>query len=279
MAYYTRLLRDICIEQAGQNGSYSTVIPLAQPKIFDFQYPVPAAGITKDELEQNFLKHFYMQEIGQETYDIWKLYLDSRFNEIMPYYCKLFEALAEEYDFLNPTDIIVTTKEEGTSENTENSTDNKTLTLDTTTKRDDSTTSNGTTTTSNENNYQTTQSELPQGQLTDFLDNSYLTRAEKGNGADNGSVEDKTDGTLDSTTTRTGTEKTEGTATNKSNGNTMRDATTTRTGRDGYDASKLLENYLKAQQKLLTRFYADCQNLFMQVWQFDWMPGGCDWEE
>lgn len=278
MAFYTMLLRDICIEQAGQTGPYSTVIPLAQPKIFDFQYPAPTAGITKNELEQGFLKHFYMQEIGLETYDLWKLYLDSRFNEIMPYYCKLFEALAEEYDFLNPTDITTTTQEEGTSENTEDTTDTKTLTLNTQTQRNDSTTNTGNTTTSDESNYQTTQSELPQGQLTDFLDNTYLTRVERGTGSNSGTVQDETEGTLNSNTANTGTEKTDGSGTSTSNGSMTRDVSTTRTGRDGYDASKLLESYMKAQRKLLTQFYNDCQNLFMQVWRFDWAPDGCDWE-
>lgn len=278
MAFYTTLLRDICIQEAGQTGSYTTVIPLAQPKIFDFQYPTPTAGITKDELEQGFLKHFYMQEIGLETYDLWKLYLDSRFNEIMPYYCKLFEALAEEYDFLNPTDITTTTQEEGTSENAENTTDNKTLTLNTQVQKNDSTVSTATSTTNNESNYQTTQSELPQGQLTDFLDNTYLTRVERGNGSDTGTVEDEASGTVNSNTTNTGTEKTEGTGSSTSNGSTTRDVTSTRTGRDGYDASTLLENYMKAQRRLLTQFYSDCQNLFMQVWRFEWAPDGCDWE-
>ena len=179
---------------------------------------------------------------------------------------------------MNHTYITTTTKEEGTNENKEDTTDTKTLTLNTQTQRNDSTTNTGNTTTSDESNYQTTQSELPQGQLTDFLDNTYLTRVERGTGSNSGTVQDEAEGTLNSNTANTGTEKTDVSGTSTSNGSMTRDVSTTRTGRDGYDASKLLENYMKAQRRLLTQFYNDCQSLFMKVWRFDWAPGGCDWE-
>ena len=40
------------------------------------------------------LRHFYTREIGEETVGLWKLRLDARLNDIMPYYNKLYESEA-----------------------------------------------------------------------------------------------------------------------------------------------------------------------------------------
>lgn len=66
------------------------MIEVARPQIFDFIYPL-YDGIDKQEFETNIIRHFYMREIGLETYALWKFYLQNKMLEIMPYYNKLFE--------------------------------------------------------------------------------------------------------------------------------------------------------------------------------------------
>lgn len=126
MAFYTELVKDICEQYAGKTGPYGEIIPLAQPKVFDFSYPEPEGGVTKDAFEQGFLKHFYMREIGLETVDYWKLKLDDKLNTIMPYYNKLLVALSKQYDFLLPTEYNETVESNDTTHNEENSTENAT---------------------------------------------------------------------------------------------------------------------------------------------------------
>lgn len=68
--------------------SINDMINNAVPFIFDFSYPVYTQAF-KDMFEPLFIKHFYMREIGCETFPLFKLFLDNKLNEIMPYYNKL----------------------------------------------------------------------------------------------------------------------------------------------------------------------------------------------
>lgn len=64
----------------------------AQPKIFDFKYPCWSEE-HKPELERKILLHYFNYEIGMETYPLWKIYLEARMNEIMPYYIDKYNAI------------------------------------------------------------------------------------------------------------------------------------------------------------------------------------------
>lgn len=233
MAFYTMLVKDVCEQYAGQSGPYSTIIPLAQSKVFDFEYPEPTGGVTKDEFEQGFLKHFYLREIGMETIDYWKLKLDDRLNTIMPYYNKMLTALAEQYDFLTPTEYSENIESSDTSHSQENGTDNVTNISN------------------SETSANSQMTDTPQSDLTDFNDNQYMTSASKSGGTTSGSSTDE----------RTTNKTVEG---NK-NGNVTR----TIKGRNGYDVSVLLKNYIEAQRNILKEIYEACDNLFMLVWNFE----------
>ena len=52
--------------------------------IFDENY--------RSVLETKILRHYYTREIGFETVGLWKHYLKTKLNEIMPKYNKLYEA-------------------------------------------------------------------------------------------------------------------------------------------------------------------------------------------
>lgn len=94
MSKYTTEIRFICEtlnsqdESSGYN-SINTILSNVHDKVFDFDYPIFDATY-KPVLEKKILKHFYTREIAFETYGRWKLALDSKMNEIMPYYNKLY---------------------------------------------------------------------------------------------------------------------------------------------------------------------------------------------
>ena len=102
MSKYTTELRFICESLADEEeskgyNSIAQIIESARVKIFDFTYPLFDANY-KSVFETKILKHFYTQEIGFETYGRWKLALDAKLNEIMPYYNKLYETELLEFN-------------------------------------------------------------------------------------------------------------------------------------------------------------------------------------
>lgn len=109
MSKYTTEVRFICEQVSGLDESVGynnveEVISSARPKIFDFSYPI-FDDAYKPVLETKILKHYYTREIGQETYGLWKLRLNAKMNEIMPYYNKLYESELIEFNPLYDTDI------------------------------------------------------------------------------------------------------------------------------------------------------------------------------
>ena len=65
-------------------------IEYARPKIFDFEYPFFDEN-KKAEFETQFIKHFFMYDLGLETPALWEFRLDEVMNLIMPYYNQLYE--------------------------------------------------------------------------------------------------------------------------------------------------------------------------------------------
>ncbi len=128
-------------------------LPLyARSEIFDFTYPL-STHINKEEFEVLILKHYIMRRIGYETMTAFKLALDSKLNEIMPMYNKLFDML-EGWDLLNSGESItrsVTDGRQTTNFNTVSGTN------------------------SNTSNSDRRFSELPQNRLNDVADGTYVT--------------------------------------------------------------------------------------------------------
>ena len=116
MSKYTTEVRFICEKYAGKDVSvdYSkvdNVISAARPYIFDFDYPIFSAAY-KPGLESKILKHFYTREICAETVGLWKLFLNRKMNEIMPYYNQLYNSELITFDPLQNTNITVTRDDE-----------------------------------------------------------------------------------------------------------------------------------------------------------------------
>ena len=109
MGKYTTEVRTICESIAGEKSpvgyrSVNTIIAESRGEIFDFDYPCFDAEY-KPVLETKILKHYYTREICEETYGLWKLRLDSRLNEIMPYYNQLYASTLISFNPLLDVDL------------------------------------------------------------------------------------------------------------------------------------------------------------------------------
>lgn len=206
MSKYTTELRYICETAAGLSESvgYSKikdVIAKAIPKIFDFDFPIFDENY-RNVLETKILKHYYTREIGLETYGLWKLKLDTKLNEIMPFYNQLYKSALLEFNPLYEVDYSKTGNRDssGTRDNTENNSETYDESTDTNESHDESTTNSndgtltkGTTTTTT--NYF---SDTPQGAISNVIDGTYLTNATYNVVANSGSDNTSNSGSVDS---------------------------------------------------------------------------------
>lgn len=161
MSKYTTEVRFICESLSGLQASVgqvsvNDVIKKAAPLVFDFGFPIFDEEYRL-ELETKILKHYYTREIGLETYGLWKLKLDTKMNEIMPYYNQLYKSALLDFNPLYDTDLTRTFEE--STENKRNKTENGTTSVDNT-------------------NY-SLYSDTPQGGLSGVDAETYLTTATK----------------------------------------------------------------------------------------------------
>lgn len=218
MSKYTTEVRFICETAAGYTESvgYDLVeqtIQKAIPKVFNFDFPMFDESY-RNVLCTKILKHYYTREICEETVGLWKLRLNMRLNEIMPYYNQLYKSELLEF---NPFyDVDITTKNDGNkTENTsvsESGTEDKSGSDNSSRESNDSSTTKNTATNAFTNNSTTTNkdtqkdlySDTPQGSLKNVENEAYLTNARKiandksevetntgsGNGTDNTEYKD-----------------------------------------------------------------------------------------
>lgn len=110
MATYTMELRNY-IEMWSQNEELPQrdVIEKGRKHLFDFPYPFFDEAY-RPIFETNFIRTFYMKEIGFETEGLFKFQLETWLNVNMPYFNKLFESELFEYDPLTNSKMNVTHK-------------------------------------------------------------------------------------------------------------------------------------------------------------------------
>lgn len=189
MAKYTTEVRTICENYAGYSPlsggtNVADIIEKSREKIFDFNFPIFDEKY-RSVLETKILKHFYTREIGLETVGLWKLKLDTKLNEIMPYYNQMYKSTLLEFNPLY--DVDISRVHSGSSTGDKNSVGKNTHTYDmsenfTNNGKSDlhSTGSNNgnTTNTSSGNTSQLDKySDTPQGEVTNLLSGTYLTNA------------------------------------------------------------------------------------------------------
>lgn len=310
MSKYTTEVRYICETEAGLEesvggNSVNEIIALARPKIFNFTYPIYDESY-RNILETKILKHFYTREIGLETVGLWKLKLDTKMNEIMPYYNQLYKSALLEFNPLWTDDYQTlhnrkidginennqfSTSSENSSENTNGTITNDETALNSTTDKETlDQTKNTDNISSNERTEDNTSrdrySDTPQGALTDLEADKYLTNARKITD-DNKSKENRVD--LNEEKLQGNNEKTSDSSNVKSSNNvidtnktndssTVNNAMNTNTfnnvedyleyvqGRRGKDASELILKYRKTFLNIDMQVIDDLEELFLHLW-------------
>ena len=279
MSKYTTELRFICETSAGltdSEGYTSTrdIIEKSRAKIFDFDYPIFDEKY-RSVLETKIIKHYYTREIAAETVGLWKLWLDERMNNIMPYYNQLYKSELLEFNPLYDTDI--TTDSNRKINHEENSTDKNVRTdnlnnkntrtdnLSTQNSHEDHDTDSGT------NDNLTAYSDTPQNGLKGVTELNYLTNATKVNGSDNkkhdnnGSYNIKNTGTQIDDATQTGTVSNDGSGTKKyDNTDEYLEHVKGKRGTDSY--AKILQEYRKTFLNIDQMIINSLSDLFMGVW-------------
>lgn len=132
MSKYTTEVRFICEHSAGLTDSagYSSVdevIGKAIPKVFSFNFPIFDESY-REILCRKILKHYYTREICEESVGLWKLRLDTRMNEIMPYYNQLYKSELLEFNPLYDTNLTRTSQRQGESTGSDEYSSNKDIT-------------------------------------------------------------------------------------------------------------------------------------------------------
>lgn len=187
LAKYTTEVRTICEFYANQKtpkpsnfASVDSTIQAAIPNIFTFTFPIFDEGY-RVPLETKILRHYYTREIGLETVGLWRMKLETKLNEVMPYFNQLYKSELLEF---NPFyDVELGTTRNNEHNQIENATENadatsKSETDTTQTTKDtiadtDNTTIDSTVTRNNteKNAY----SDTPQGQVSNVDNYTYLT--------------------------------------------------------------------------------------------------------
>lgn len=284
MSKYTTQLRFICEELAGLTESsddYNTVINTARPLIFNFTYPFftdapeviqqhPELEGYKQCLETKILKHYYMREIGFETYGLFKLALDSKLNEIMPYYNKLYLSELLSYDPLTNVDGYETNNrsKSGENENTSSGTSESHTTGSTHDEGTTDKTTNTSTTESGETHTTDKIHDTPQNNVGGTADN-YLSQVNKS--------DTEASSTTASETTEHGTSESDGTSqsdttgetTGNSNGNfsETEDATRHIYGKHpGTDYADLVTKYRDTFLNIDMQIIDSLGDLFFYLW-------------
>lgn len=161
MSKYTTEVRFICeslsgLEESKGFSDIDNVIDDSWDQIF-------TTNVTffdptyKSVLCKKILKHYYLREICSETVGIWKLWMNERLENIMPYYNQMYESALIEFNPMHDVNVTrtyergITGAMTGGGTNTENAND---------TSRD-------------------LYSDTPQGAITGLESETYLTDARK----------------------------------------------------------------------------------------------------
>lgn len=199
--------------------------------IFNFDYPL-SEYIEKEKFETMILNHFLQRRIGFETVTAFRIQLDVKLNEIMPLYNKMFNAL-DNWEIFNDGEVTTRTGTDNTTTQNTNNTSNSLSNQSTT----------STTDTSDRRN-----SELPQNQLEDLRNGSYVTNYNYDTNTNSGQ----------DTSTSTGSSQ----ATNNGTDNKQYNETITRTPADKIAILKEMQENIKS---IYTMIFKDLDCLFYQL--------------
>lgn len=127
MSKYTTEVRFICENSAGLSKSegannVDSILDKCWNKVFNFDFPIFDENY-RQVLCRKILKHYYTREIAHETVGRWKLALNAKLNEIMPYYNQLYKSELLEFNPFYDVDLTRSREGSGTSNRTSNNTE------------------------------------------------------------------------------------------------------------------------------------------------------------
>jgi hypothetical protein len=283
MSKYTTEVRYICESAAGLTESVgglsvNDTIFKSLANVFNFPFPIFDEDY-RSVLETKILKHYYTREIGLETVGLWKLKLDTRLNEIMPYYNQLYKSELLAFDPFHDVDYSheqnKTTTGNATGTNTAHNvtdvTGHKTSEDNTTVSGTDShsTTSHNTISNNDTDAYNDT----PQGSLDNVKQLKYLSSYDEKNQTGTQDETGTTSGTTGNTTNGTITDDSTGKTTADLAGSTAGNYTNTDeyvehiTGKQGtVSYSEMLLKFRDTFLNIDMQIIDDLSDLFLNLW-------------
>lgn len=263
MSKYTTEVRFICESKAGLSESagcdnVDDIINKSWNKIFTDR------AVFFDEnyrgvLCQKILKHYYLREIGAETFGVWKLWMNTRLEEIMPFYNQLYKSALIEFNPLYDVDLKRThnlkidssKQDDGTSKVVSDAVSSESGT--------GSTSESGSSNSTKRDLY----SDTPQGAITGLENENYLTNARKI--TDAGSTSGNSNSNFNNSSTNKSTVN--GETSNTGRANSLEDYVENVTGKQGTESySSLLlkfrETFLNIDMQVIEEF----SDLFMGLW-------------
>lgn len=291
MSKYTTELRFICEQFAGYSESQgyqniNAVISSAIPKVFDFDFPIFDESY-RNVLCTKIIRHYYTREICEETVGLWKLRLETKLNEIMPYYNQLYKS---ELLYFNPLyDTEMTTENTGSKEETTEKTEkdiankrggneyNRSNTDNAVTHNESTTETTVNDNSSEDSTSKDLYSDTPQGSLQNVDNEEYLTNARKiinnktNNNTSTGSNNANSDTTyqdnIEENSTTTYTEDNTVDRTGNTKINSTDQYITKITGKSGGQSySKMLEDFRRTFLNIDTDIISDLSTLFFGIW-------------
>ena len=247
MSKYTTEVRFICESKSGLSeskgfGSVDEVLNGSWDKIFTSKvsfFDEKYRGV----LCKKILKHYYLREIGCETVGIWLLWMNTKLEEIMPYYNKLYESELIKFNPMYDVDW--------------NRKGNKTGNESGSGSRSTSGNNSGTNTQSgtSSNTRKDLYSDTPQGALTGIESETYLTNARKVSDSGETGVNASTSGSYEDSES----------SSNKVD--TTEDYVESVSGKQGSSSySKLLNEFRKTFLNIDMQVIEEFEEMFMGMW-------------
>ena len=275
MSKYTTEVRFICESLTGHDDStgyddIDSIIQDAIPLIFSFDFPIFDEEY-RNVLCTKILRHYYTREIGLETYGLWKLKLQTKLNEIMPYYNKLYESELYKYNPLHDVDMTTTNVGQKTGERTYIQNDDRTNTFSgsRTSENEQTNVASNENVRNSDSQDRDMYSDTPQGTLTGVDTNTYLTNFRKilgtNNTTDKGNATDVAQGKQ--TTSDQNTESSTGRNTSIGKTNNTEDYVMHVVGKSaGANYAKMIKDFRDNLLNIDMDIIRDLGELFMLLW-------------
>lgn len=247
MSKYTTEVRFICESKSGLsdskgfasvdevlNGSWDKIFT-SKVSFFDENY--------RSVLCKKILKHYYLREIGCETVGIWLLWMNTKLEEIMPYYNKLYESELIKFNPMYDVDW----SRKGNKTGNESGSGSRS----TSGNNSGTNTQSGTSSNTRKDLY----SDTPQGALTGVESETYLTNARKVSDSGETGVNGSTSGSYEDSESST------------NNVNTTEDYVESVSGKQGTGSySKLLNEFRETFLNIDIQVIEEFDEMFMRLW-------------